>query len=96
MEKIIWTNRAKSSLNYIWTFYTQIDQNVADKIIHEIIEAVENLKFQEQYQLEETLGGNYRRIIVRHFKIIYRPLNNGILIMQVFDTRQNPDKLKIE
>lgn len=95
MEKIIWTNRAKVSLNYIWSFYAGIDPKVADKIINEIIESASNLKYQEQYQREETLDKNYRRIIVRHFKIIYRPIENGILVLQVFDTRQNPDKLKM-
>lgn len=95
MEGIIWTHRAKKSLNFIWVFYSELDQNVADKIIAEIIMAVEELKYKEQYQLEETLEGGYRRIIVRHFKIIYRPLENGILVMQIFDTRQNPNKLKI-
>lgn len=95
MEKIVWTNPAKISLNHIWSFYSEINEKVADKIITEIVNAVEVLKFQEQYQREETLEGNYRRIIVRHYKIIYRTQDNCLLILQVFDTRQNPDKLKI-
>ena len=95
MEEIIWSSRAMNSLNYIWIFYSRLDENVADKIANEIVEAVEELKYKEQYQLEESLDGNYRRIIVRHFKIIYRPLEKGILILQVFDTRQDPERLKV-
>ena len=96
MEKIIWTNKAKISLYEIWSFYAEVYLPVADKIVAEIITATEDLKFQEQYQQEETLVGNYRRIIVRHFKIIYKPLEDeGIIIIQIFDTRQNPSKMEI-
>lgn len=95
MEEIIWTDRARLSLNYIWNFYAEIDPAIANRICGEILKAVEGIIFTEQYQLEETLQGNYRRIIVRHFKIIYRPIEKGILILQIFDTRQNPKKLKM-
>ena len=95
MEEIIWTNRAKKSLNYVWTFYAERDEKIASKIISEIVEAVEGLKFREQYQIEDSLHGEYRRIIVRHFKIIYRPLQDKVLILQIFDTRQDPGKLKV-
>jgi len=77
-------------------FYSEINIPIADKIIAEIISAIDNLKFKEQYQVEETLQKNYRRIIVRHFKIIYRPLEDkGIVIIQIFDTRRDPSKLRI-
>jgi plasmid stabilization system protein ParE len=95
LEKIIWTNSAKRSLRHIWQLYAEINADLADKIIREILEGAEKLVFLEQYQVEETLRANYRRIIIRHFKIIYRPLGNGILVLQVFDTRQNPRKHKI-
>ncbi len=95
LEKIIWTNSAKTSLRHIWQFYAEINADLADKIIREILEGAEKLVFLEQYQVEETLRGNYRRIIIRHFKIICRPLGNGILVLQVFDTRQNTEKHKI-
>jgi len=77
-------------------FYAELNLAIADKIVAEIINAPENLIFKEQYQLEETLEGDYRRIIVRHFKIIYRPLeDDGVIIIQIFDTRRNPFKLTI-
>ncbi len=96
MEKIIWTDKAKTSLHHIWKFYAEVNPELGDKIVNEILQGVAGMIFLEQYQLEEALSENYRRIIVRHFKIIYRPIENGILVLQVFDTRQNPDKLKIE
>ncbi|MGI0105197.1 type II toxin-antitoxin system RelE/ParE family toxin [Salinimicrobium sp. WS361] len=83
------------SLRHIWQFYAEINPDLADKIIGEILEGVKNLVFLEQYQVEETLPGNYRRIIIRHFKIIYRAMGNGIVVLQVFDTRHNPEKHKI-
>lgn len=82
-------------MRLVWDFYADVNEKIADQIISEIIQAVEEIKYNEQYQREESLDGNYRRIIVRHFKIIYRPLNKGILILQIFDSRQNPGKLRI-
>ena len=36
----------------------------------------------------------YGRIIESHFKIIYYIHNDSIYITDIFDTRQDPDKMK--
>ncbi len=94
MEQIIWSTIAEISLTDIWSFYAKKDIAVADKIIDEIIQMAESIEFGEQFQIEEYLEGDYRRAIVRHFKIIYRVENNHLRIIDVFDTRQDPEKMK--
>lgn len=94
MKKIIWSKRSDASLERIRKFYSEKSITAAGKIVAEIIETAERIHFPEQYQIEESLGKNYRRAIVRHFKIIYRIDENGnIRILQIFDTRNDPKKM---
>lgn len=94
MEKIIWTEISLESLNGIWEFYANKNVGVADKIIDEIFITAENIRFAEQYQSETLLRNDFRRAVIRHFKIIYRVEKNNLRIIDVFDARQNPNKLK--
>ncbi len=69
-------------------------QNVIN-VRTDIIEASKNIIFVEQYQIDEFLGEPYRRMVVRHFKIIYKiQSKTQIRILQIFDTYQNPNRLK--
>ena len=90
---IIWTNTAKRSLKNIYEFYYPKSKTAAQKKINEILEKIKTIKYSEQYQVDEV-DIRYRRLIVRHFKVLYSRNNETIKIHRVFDCRQNPDKLK--
>jgi len=92
--QIIWGHRAKNDLKDIHLFYAAKSKKAAGKVIDSIIKAAESIMFAEQYQVDEFLGNPYRRLIVKHCKIVYRFKNNTIVIFRVFDTRQHPSKLK--
>jgi len=92
--QIIWGNRAKNDLKDIHLFYAAKSNKDAGEMIDSIIKAAESIVFAEQYRVDEFLGNPYRRLIVKHCKIVYRLKNNTIVIFRVFDTRQNPSKLK--
>ena len=94
MAKIIWSNRAKVNLRRIWNFYAEKSINSADNMISGIINTAEQLQVNILYQREDTLLTEHRRVIFKHFKIIYKVYNDNILILQIFDSRQNPNKLK--
>ena len=47
---------------------------------------------QEEYL--SHLGKGHRRIIEGHYKIIYRVEGQAIYITDIFDSRQDPDKMK--
>jgi len=59
-----------------------------------IIESPKKVIFDNQYQEDEILGHPYRRLFIKHWRIVYLAGNNSIIILRVFDTRQNPKKLK--
>ena len=40
------------------------------------------------------LGLGHRRLIESHYKIIYRVIGEYIYITDIFDSRQDPDKMK--
>ena len=94
MVKVIWTKGSRVSLRKIWKFYSEIDPKIADRIIEEILETAESIKFDKQYQVDELLKGEFRRVIIRHYKIIYRIQKDTLQVLRVFDTRQDPKKLK--
>lgn len=89
---IIWTNTAKKSLKKIYEFYLPKSKIAAQKIIREILNKINTIQYAEQYQIDE-FDGRYRRLIVRHFKVLYSKNNETIKIHRVFDCRQKPDKL---
>jgi plasmid stabilization system protein ParE len=96
VEKISWTPKSKESLSIIWEFYSSKSERAPEKIIGDIIDTVENIHYDLQYQQEIPLGIAYRRAISLHFKIIYRVEGKQIIILDIFDSRQDPNKLSIK
>ena len=92
--QIIWGDESKTDLKNIHQFYSDKNIQAANKIILSITTAVESIVFAEQYQVDEILGAPYRRLIVKHCKVVYTVKKNTIVVFSVFDTRQNPNKLK--
>ena len=90
VKKIIWTLEIAKDLENIYNFYAEKSERAASRVIEEIISEVENLKFARQYQADE-LNPNYRRIIVGHYKVVYRVKKNELVVLRAFDTRSNPD-----
>lgn len=50
-------------------------------------------KGQEEIYLE-SLGLGHRRLIIEHYKIIYRVVEENIYITDILDSRQDPEKIK--
>lgn len=97
MSKIIWSNQAKSELKAIISYYREVaPKNVADKIKKGILEAPKHaIDFNKIGTIDEDLHflqGEFRYLKYSHFKIIYTLVKEGVLITDVFDTRQNPIK----
>jgi plasmid stabilization system protein ParE len=101
MEKrIVYTKNFKNSLKVIFQFYSAATNPIiAENIINRIISKLEVL-ITEPYigqidvQKREFKDREIRRLVYSHFKIYYKVAENQIIILFVFDTRQNPDKLK--
>lgn len=99
--KIIWSDFAVSQLDNIFEYYAdKANIKVATKIIQHLIltpdKLIENpyIGKVEEFLLERK--ESYRYLIYTNYKIIYSvdEKNKLIKIADVFDTRQNPLKLK--
>ena len=99
--KIIWSEFAEKRLDEIYDYYEQkASSGVARKLINGIIKEPEKL-LQVPYagQEEEILKDRlikYRYLVFKNYKLIYSVdlENEFIKIADVFDTRQNPIKMK--
>ena len=90
---IEWSFRAKKDVEKIY-FHLREKNSAAtsQKIIAEISSAPEAIFFPEQYQYDDYII-DCRRIIIRHYKKLYRVDKEIISIVSVFDSRNNPLKM---
>ena len=98
--QVIWTYFATSELKNIYLFYKLAASTiVAQKIKKSIFNATKKLsKTPLIGQIEDNLvelKQGHRYIVEGNYKIIYRIINKEIYIVDVFDCRQNPQKIKI-
>jgi len=96
--KIIWTDFASETLTEIYQYYKEkASPIIAGKIKQEIFKATRQLKehpYSGQVELNlEKLNEGHRYLLKGNYKIIYKEIPVGILITDVFDTRQNPIKI---
>ena len=95
--KIIWTDFASNTLAEIYKYYKEVaGETVAGKIKTNIFSTTRHLeKHPHSGQVEKTLEKleeGHRYLVTGNFKIIYKGVKEGILITDIFDTRQDPVK----
>ena len=92
--KAIWDIYGREDLKEVYRFNkNNFSIQFAKKIQREIFQATNTIVFQEQWQSDLKPQHNRRRIIVRHWKIVYEILDaKTVIILRVFDTRQDPSK----
>ena len=96
--EIIWTDFAIENLKIIFDFYvTKASRKVAHNTRKEILKTTKQLidhpnSGQIELQLEK-LKEDYRYILSGNYKIIYKIKDDQIIISDVFDARQDPDKM---
>jgi len=98
--QIIWSEFAEKQLDKIFEFYLELaDEDTAKKLLYDLLSEPEKLvsnplRGQTEPLLQKRII-NYRYLIYRNFKIIYSvDLEKGFIkIADVFDTRQNPEKI---
>lgn len=97
-SKIFWTNPAKFQLKEIFIYHKKIvSVKIASSIKRKIIKSTKSLSNYTQIGQEEELLKHkneiHRYLVEGNYKIIYKTVSDSIYIMDVFDTRQNPEKL---
>ena len=98
--KVIWANEALKDLEIIRDYFTKISIRTSNKIISGILRRTRQLEsFPESGQIYESLQAvkfTYRRLIENNYLIIYRVEKNIIHIITIFDSRQEPVKIKLD
>lgn len=99
--EIIWTDFATQNLKAIFQYYAErASRKVAHKVRKEILNSTIQLKkYPESGQQElnlAKLNQKHRYLVTGNYKVIYRIEKKSAIIIDVFDTRQNPDKMADE
>ncbi|WP_046757614.1 type II toxin-antitoxin system RelE/ParE family toxin [Kordia jejudonensis] len=70
--QVVWSTQAKTDLQDIfnWVKEKTTSVHLASNVVNDIIKSSNHIIFTDQYQVEEFLGEPFRRIIVRHYKLI--------------------------
>ena len=93
-----WYIEAAGDLDKIYNYYVTRNPRVAAMLYNKILDSVEILKTQPYVAtVEQILIGypeGYRSLVVGNYKVVYFIEDNLVLIVQIFDCRQNPIKLK--
>ncbi len=92
--KTEWTDKAKAQLKQIHDYlkYEKKTPQGAANVKANLIRASKGVTYAEQYQ-KDDINPDYRRIVVRHYKLIYKEEKGKIIILRVFDTLQSPERL---
>jgi plasmid stabilization system protein ParE len=98
---VYWTDFSKKELKNIFDFYKEnASLNIAKTLVIGITKEAAKLKKQPKIGQEEELleedPKDFRYLVYKSYKIIYLVNwnENRIEVFDVFDTRQNPIKIK--
>lgn len=99
--EVFWSDFAKNKLEEIFDYYKlKASLKVANKIVNGIVSQTIGLnKTPRIGQVEEIIKDDereFRSLVYTNYKIVYyiNLSTNQIIIINVFDTRQNPEKLR--
>ena len=97
--KVFWTNFALNSLHEIFAYYKEnvsviVALNIKDNILSTTCQLEKQPLSGSVELLLTNLNEGHRYLIRGNYKIIYKIQNNKVFITDVYDTRQDPDKIK--
>ena len=97
---VIWSAWALAQLEQLHDWHcAEASQEVADRIvvgIFAVTRQLEELPYSGQFEpWLEHQGLGHRRVVVGNYKVVYRVLEEEVRIVDVFDSRQDPDKMTV-
>jgi len=89
---------AAQQLDGIWDYYAaEAGERVADRITKKVVDDIDRLVDHPrggQYEpLLDHLGLKHRRLVSGHYKVVYRIMDDLIFVLDIFDARQDPEKM---
>jgi toxin ParE1/3/4 len=99
--KLVYSEYALEQLQRILDFLvyqqeipSQKALEIRDKILDKADTILSNAYAHQKEEFLEHLQLSHRRLIISNYKIVYTIKPDYVLITDIFDTRQNPDKMK--
>jgi len=99
--KIIWSEFAETQLDEIYKYYekeagSKIAKKLMKGIINEPKKLIKTPFIGQEEELLKQRKIEYRYLVFKNYKLIYSiDTENGFIkVADIFDTRQNPPKLK--
>lgn len=95
-REIVWTKNSEIQLQEILAFYTQRNKsrNYSLKLYSKFKTELKNVALKPEIGLKTKLD-QIRGLIVGDFILFYKILDDKILVLKVWNCKQNPDKLNI-
>ncbi|WP_420319177.1 type II toxin-antitoxin system RelE/ParE family toxin [Ekhidna sp.] len=91
--RIVWSIEAKNTLKEIYDYYKDKSLQGAKNVRYDLLKAPKKIVFAKQYQ-EDEINPKYRRIVVRHYKLLYLEKDNRVEVIDIVSSLQSPDVLK--
>ena len=97
VRRLIWSIEARTSRKYIFDYWnnrnkSKVYSNKLNQLFKENLLIVSKLpEFGKPTQKDDT-----KFIIVSHFEIIYQITDSEIVVLDIWDTRQNPENFPIQ
>jgi toxin ParE1/3/4 len=97
--KIKFLPNAKDRLDSIFQYYVdkglrKIGRKIRAKIIAKTLILQEFPHAGPEDEYLKLFSSGHRYLVEGDFKIIYKIVNDEVLIIEIFDTRQDPEKIK--
>jgi plasmid stabilization system protein ParE len=96
-RRLIWSIEARNSRKNIFSFWNNRNKS---KVYSRKLNLLFNNNLKIVIQLPEfgkpTFQKDIKFIIVSHFEIIYKITQNEIVILDIWDTRQNPQNFPLK
>jgi len=98
--KLFYTAQSLVSLQECLDFYSheipvERINEIRDRILAKVDKLLENPYIGQKEEYLDHLGKGHRRLIEGNYKIIYCVQEENIYITDIFDSRQDPSKMKV-
>ncbi|MFV8371213.1 type II toxin-antitoxin system RelE/ParE family toxin [Flavobacterium sp. LB2P6] len=93
---VIWSQEARKSLSEIYNYIFEDSPQNAEMVLDKIIELVDSLRDERyEFAIDPIINKEkFRHVSIWSYKIIYERTKKEVLILDIFNGKQNPDKLK--
>lgn len=93
--QLVWSEEASNSLANIYFYILEDSPQNAEIVVEKIIDLAESLQDERfEYSIDPIINKQkFRHISIWSYKIIYERNSELVIILDIFDGRQNPKKL---